>query len=260
MLRIKYLLIFFGILLIIIDRFSFINSLRDSVNIFLQKELSLFVYRIQYYSQAIFLQYSEKNILQRQIIELQQKLEQCEINNLQNMRNATDAKEALEIRHIIKQKALQVVLSRVIVDKNYLINGKILINKGKNDKISIGNAVINKDGLVGRIIQVNDSSAQVQLITSADYKIYLQNTSNKTKLLAQGEGGNSNMMKIDYIAKSDHIQVGDILTTTGLDDVYPADIPVAKISSILSYNSINSALCKPLIDFNQLNIVSVILS
>ena len=55
--------------------------------------------------------------------------------------------------------------------------------------------------------------------------------------------------------------MGDILETTGLDDVYPAQIPVARVIRVFyENNGFNSAVCVPVVDFRQLQYVSVLKS
>jgi rod shape-determining protein MreC len=76
-------------------------------------------------------------------------------------------------------------------------------------------------------------------------------------MLAQGIG-NGNIM-VRYIDKQDKIKEGDILETTGLDDIYPAHIPVAKIIKVFyENNGFNSALCVPIVDFHKLQYILVL--
>jgi rod shape-determining protein MreC len=76
-------------------------------------------------------------------------------------------------------------------------------------------------------------------------------------MLAQGSA-NGNII-VRYLDKNDKIQAGDILETTGLDDVYPARIPVAKVVKVFyENNGFNSALCVPVVDFHQLQYVLVL--
>jgi rod shape-determining protein MreC len=146
---------------------------------------------------------------------------------------------------------------RAVIDINYLVDNKLLINKGSEAKISIGNTVINKDGVVGQISSVNSQNSQVMLITHRDFKIYLEDRRFKSKMLATGIENNNLLVK--YIDKNSKIAVGDILVTTGLDDLYPGNLPVARIIKIFrEENGFNSALCVPVVNFNQLQFVVVL--
>ncbi len=125
------------------------------------------------------------------------------------------------------------------------------------DSINVGNTIVNRDGIVGQINIVNEHNAQIILLTNPDYKIYLQTSVSKSKMLAQGIGGNHLMVR--YINKNEKVSAGDILTTTGLDDLYPANIPVARIVKVLSDNNgFNSAICEPVVNFNKLQYILVL--
>ena len=63
---------------------------------------------------------------------------------------------------------------------------------------------------------------------------------------------------IIIISKNDTIKEGDLLVTTGLDNIYPADLPVARIIKIFyENNGFNSALCEPIVNFNILKYILV---
>ena len=155
-----------------------------------------------------------------------------------------------------KEIGTRITLIKRIFTDFYLINNKLLIDIGLNKQLKTGLAVINKDGLVGQISIVNRNNAQVILTTNPEFKIYVQTQTSKVKMLATGIGNNRIMVK--YIKKSDQLHEGDILVTTGLDDIYPANIPVAKIIKIFyENNGFNSALCEPIVNFNILKYILV---
>ena len=185
-------------------------------------------------------------------------MEQYAITVQQQNNHGADAKELEALK---AQPGLYddftVTVARAIIDVNYLLNDKLLIDKGQEQNIIVGNTVINKQGVVGQVSIANPQNSQITLITNPDYKIYLQTSSSKSKMLAQGAGNNH--LTVRYLNKNEKITVGDILTTTGLDDIYPANIPVAKITQIFhENNSFNSAICEPIVDFNKLQYVLVL--
>ena len=133
----------------------------------------------------------------------------------------------------------------------------MLIDVGSNKGSQIGAAVVNREGVIGQVYNVNANSSQVTLITNPEFKIYVEQSVTKSKMLAQGSG-NGNII-VRYLDKNDKIQAGDILETTGLDDVYPARVPVAKVVKVFyENNGFNSALCVPVVDFHQLQYVLVL--
>ena len=258
MLRIKFWLLIASVILIVLDKFSFISKVRDSFAIYVHKQIVVAEYRITSYPKWVFLQKNTQRQLETENTKLRQQVERDAILIKQKNNLGNDAKE---VESLQSEPGLyndfQVVMARGIIDVNYLINNKLLVDKGSASQISIGNTVVNKDGVIGQIGVVDANSAQIILITNPDYKIYVQSNITKSKMLAQGAGNNTLIVK--YINKSDKINVGDILSTTGLDDLYPANIPVARVSKVFyENNGFNSALCEPVVNFNKLQYVLVL--
>ena len=137
------------------------------------------------------------------------------------------------------------------------MNNKLLIDRGSTGGITIGDAIVNQQGVIGQVFITNSNNSQIMLITNPDFKIYVQSKDTNSKMLAQGIGNNNLIVK--YINKSTNLKIGDILVTTGLDDIYPANLPVAKISKIFyENNGFNSAICQPVADYNNLQFVAVL--
>jgi rod shape-determining protein MreC len=258
MLRIKFWLLFASIILILLDKFSFISKGRDLVAVYVHKQILIIEYRVTSYPKWVFLQKNTQRQLETENLKLRQQVEKDAILLKQQNNQGVDVKE---IESLNSNQELysdfKTILARGVIDVNYLINNKLLIDKGTNQEITLGNTVVNKDGVIGQIGVVNPSNAQIILITNPDYKIYLQNRVTKSKMLAQGIGNNNMIVK--YINKNDKIVVGDILVTTGLDDLYPADIPVARVVKVFyENNGFNTALCEPVVNFNKLQYLLVL--
>lgn len=258
MLYIKVWLIILSLFLMTLDKLSILGRMRDSAAIYIHKQVFLLNYRVQNYPKLVFLQKNQENSLEQENIKLKKEIEQYAI--LLKQRNNESFDNNL-IQSLTAESKLytkfNMHIAKAIIDINYLIKNQLLINVGRNSGVNIGGAVINKDGLIGQINLANDKNSQVNLITNPSYKIYLQNRTTKSKMLAQGIGNNN--LEVKYINKNDKISVGDILTTTGLDDVYPANIAVAKVIKVFDENNgFNAALCTPVVNFNGLSYVVVL--
>ncbi|MCE3268724.1 MAG: hypothetical protein K0R49_976 [Burkholderiales bacterium] len=258
MIRIKIWLIIISIGLICLDKFSNINKLRDMTAINIQKQMSLMQFRITNYPKLILLQHSRQKQLETENRQLKKQVEQysVQLQQKENLQHDIEAFKDLKAAHV-QYDNFKTNVAQAVIDVNYLVNNKLLVNKGSNDGVEPGQAVVNKFGVIGQIGVVNGKNSQAILITNQDYKIYLQNSITKSKMLAQGVGNNKLMVK--YIDKNEKIAVGDVLVTTGLDDVYPANLPVVKVIKVFYENTgFNSALCEPVVDFNKLQYVLVL--
>lgn len=259
MFYIKVWLIIFSIFLMTLDKLSFLGKVRDSVAIYVHKQVFLFNYRVQNYPKLIFLQKSQENTLAQENIQLRKKIEQYAI--LLKQQNNQDADNKLLQQISDKTKLFphfKVSIAKAVIDINYVLKNQILINIGTNSGVKVGDAVMNETGLVGQVVVANGDNSQVSLITNSNSTIFLQDSISKVKMLARGSKDNLSLV-INEINKSDQVAVGDILTTTGLDDIYPANLAVAKVVKIINKdNGFNSAICEPIVDFKNLQYIVVL--
>ena len=252
-------LILLGISLIFLDKYTFISAIRDNVTAYVENHVSLVLYRVKSYTPLLILNVNQQQDLARQNTVLKKQVEEYSVLLQQSKNNIQDTENIQDINASVLHDNYTQIIAKSILDVNYFVNDRLLIEFNKSNNIKVGNAVVNKDGVVGQVAAINNKTAQVSLITNPDTKIYLQNKTNKTKVLAQGSGNNKVIVK--YIDKKDGLQVGDILETTGLDDTYPANIPVVQVQKIFTENSgFDSAICTPIVDFSQLQYVSVLIN
>ncbi len=255
--KFKVWLILFSIGLILLDKYSFISNMRDSAVIFLQKQSSAILYKIENYPRLVFLQASQQKALAIQNSQLKKQVEEYSLLLKQSKNQAQDIKAINDLNPNGVYEDFRPSVAKAILDVNFFVNNLLLIDKGLDDGIKVGLAVVNREGVIGQVSNTNARNSQVMLITNPEFKIYVQHSVTKSKMLAQGGGNNTLLVR--YIAKTDKIQVGDILETTGLDDVYPANIPVAKVVKVFyENNGFNSALCAPVVDFHQLQYILVL--
>ncbi|MDQ5921420.1 MAG: rod shape-determining protein MreC [Pseudomonadota bacterium] len=258
MLRIKFWLLLFSIILILLDKFSFISTMRDFLAVYAHRQIATIKYRVTSYPKWVFLQKSAQQQLETENSQLRRQIEQDAILIKQQNNRGYDMLEVESLRsHPGLYDDFKVTMARGIIDVNYLINNKLLIDQGAKSGIAVGDTVVNKEGVIGQLGIVNPDNAQIMLITNPEYKVYVQNSVSKSKMLIQGAGNNK--LTVKYMNKSDKTKVGDVLVTTGLDDLYPANIPVAKVTKVFyENNGFNTALCEPAVNFNRLQYVLVL--
>lgn len=255
--RFKLWLILISVGLIAFDKYSFISNLRDGVVIWMQKQTSLLFYRIQSYPRLLLLHTTQQQELASQNAQLKKQIEEYSLLLKQSKNQTQDVTAVNQLNPNGVYDDFNQIVAKAILDVNFFVNNQMLIDVGSNKGSQIGAAVVNRDGVIGQIYNVNANSSQVTLITNPEFKIYVEQSVTKSKMLAQGSG-NGNII-VRYLDKNDKIQAGDILETTGLDDVYPARIPVAKVVKVFyENNGFNSALCVPVVDFHQLQYVLVL--
>jgi rod shape-determining protein MreC len=136
----------------------------------------------------------------------------------------------------------------------------IIINRGSNDGLLRGMPVVTDQGLVGRIDAVIADAARVQLITdpASAVNIRLQNAETEASLVGSVTGD----VALDLIPQDIDIEIGDLVLTSGLGGGYPPDLIVGQVVTVRSrdFDLFQQATIQPVVDFNQLSIVLVIVN
>ena len=136
----------------------------------------------------------------------------------------------------------------------------IIINRGSNDGILRGMPVVTDQGLVGRVDAVIADAARVQLITdpASSVNVRLQNAEVKAAL----SGSVTGEVSLNLIPQNSNVQNGDLVLTSGLGGSYPPDLIIGQIVDIQKRENdlFQHATVQPVVDFNQLKIVLVIIN
>jgi rod shape-determining protein MreC len=97
--------------------------------------------------------------------------------------------------------------------------------------VAPGSPVINDAGVLGQVTRVYPLSSEVTLLTDKDAAIPLLNERTQMRNAAMGRADGAGM-ELRFLAANADVKVGDLMTTSGLDGVYPPGLPVAKVSSV----------------------------
>jgi rod shape-determining protein MreC len=109
--------------------------------------------------------------------------------------------------------------------------GQIQIDKGALQGVFVGQPVLDADGVVGQVLHVAAQTSQVLLITDARHAIPVKAVRSGVRAIAVGRGP-AGALDLPFLPNHVDLEVGDVLVTSGLDDVFPADLPVATVSSV----------------------------
>lgn len=109
----------------------------------------------------------------------------------------------------------------------------IVIDKGALSGITPGSAVVDVAGVVGQVTRVYPLSSEVTLLTDRDQSIPVLNARTGHRYMAVGDpatlGGS---LELRFVPASADLQDGDLLTTSGIDGVYPAGLQVGRVRQI----------------------------
>ena len=113
---------------------------------------------------------------------------------------------------------------------------QVVINRGANDGVYEGQAVIDDEGIVGQILHVGTTSSRVLLITDVTHAVPVRVSRNGVRLIASGVGV-IDALGHNHVPHSTDIRVDDMLVTSGLGGKFPEGYPVAGVTSVLQDES-----------------------
>ena len=134
----------------------------------------------------------------------------------------------------------------------------IIINHGSDDGILKGMPVVTEQGLVGKVSAVTASAARVQLITDPGSIINVRLEEAQTE--GQVVGSVTGDVSLEMVDPGVKLQEGDLILTSGLGGIYPADILIGQLISPQQGESdlFQSASIQPVVDFVNLRAVLII--
>lgn len=106
----------------------------------------------------------------------------------------------------------------------------ITLDKGQLDKVGLRQVVIDEQGIMGQIINSTPTTSRVLLITDPDHQmpVRIQRTGQRGILAGTGHDA----VSLTFIPKNSAVEVGDLIESSGLGNVFPAGYPVARITKI----------------------------
>ncbi len=134
---------------------------------------------------------------------------------------------------------------------------RVIIDKGMQQDIQAGQAVIDELGVIGQVTRVFPLTAEVTLLTDRQQMIPVQVQRNGLRAVLAGAG---DRLELRFLAADADVRPGDTLVTSGLDDVYPSGLPVARVNRVDNNTATNFARipCTPLAALDQHGLVLVL--
>ena len=112
-------------------------------------------------------------------------------------------------------------------------NQRLVINKGQTNDVALGSPVIDAGGVIGQITRLYPMTAEVTLLTDQNQSIPVLNSRTGARNITNGDMLEGvPMIELKFVPASADVKEGDLLTTSGIDGVYPAGLQVARISHI----------------------------
>lgn len=136
----------------------------------------------------------------------------------------------------------------------------VFLDKGTQDGIRTDMAVVNADGLVGKIVQATPHTSTVLLLIDPQAAAGARVAGIGDTGVIEGQGG-SESLKLSFINPNATVSVGDSVVTSGYDrGIFPPQIPIGTVNRV----SVNGAQLEkvitvtPAVNFTSLDVVQVL--
>ncbi|WP_426147614.1 rod shape-determining protein MreC [Polaromonas sp. DSR2-3-2] len=132
-----------------------------------------------------------------------------------------------------EQLATPATAAEVVYDAADPYTRKVIIDKGQTQQVALGSPVLDESGVLGQVTRVHPLVSEVTLVVDAELAIPVLNVRTGARSVAYGDptvGGSG--MELRFMGSNADVQEGDLLTTSGVDGVYPPGLPVARVSRV----------------------------
>lgn len=151
-----------------------------------------------------------------------QQMISLEIEN-RRLRQLLNATEVLEDRFISAEL--------IGVDPDPFTH-QVILNRGTRDHVYVGQPVIDSNGLVGQVIEVDPVTSRVLLLGDSSHAVPVQVNRNGVRSTVTGTGDLSEL-RLMFVPETADIVEGDMLETSGLGGRFPIGYPVAEVVEVI---------------------------
>lgn len=143
-------------------------------------------------------------------------------------------------------------LAEILYNGRDPFTARLIVNQGEHGKVAEGQIVIDASGVVGQVVRVQPMTSEVRLISDRNHMVPVQIERNQLRTVIYGMGRGL-ALEIRNMSSNSDIKVGDTLITSGIDGLYPAGLPVARVQKIERNmgNAFARVYCTPLAGIEQ---------
>ena len=129
--------------------------------------------------------------------------------------------------NISKETEYSFITSRVVGDFSNKYFSTILVNSGSKNGLNIDMPVTGPDGVIGRVIEVNNKISRILLITNINSRVPVNISENAFQGILVGQGQKNPLIK--YSKNLESIMIGDLVTTSGKGGVFPPYLLIGQV-------------------------------
>jgi rod shape-determining protein MreC len=148
--------------------------------------------------------------------------------------------------------------SRVIATSAGTASSTVMLDRGAKDGIKKNMGVITPEGVVGKVVEVYENTTEVLLLTDKDSGVGAMLGDSRIQSPVGGTG--EPLLAMKYVPNDDTVNVGERVVTSGMDKIFPRDLPIGTITDIKSGNPFKTIRVRPSANLSRLEEVIVLMT
>ncbi|MGB3449317.1 MAG: rod shape-determining protein MreC [Giesbergeria sp.] len=176
------------------------------------------------YFQALQAAQSESDLARKQLVLQSQRAHQADQLAQENDR----LRRLLDLRARL-QGASQA--AQILYETTDAYSRRVMVDRGQDAGVQPGSPVLDGAGVLGQVTRVYPFISEVTLLIDRDQAIPVVNMRTNARGVAYGDpvASHGGGMELRFVSANADVQENDLLTTSGLDGVYPSGLPVARV-------------------------------
>lgn len=173
---------------------------------------------------------SDQASLQAEVRHLKDKelLAASQLLRMQSIEAENNRLQALLAAQIEHREQGHATLVEVLYHGRDPFVSKLIVDRGELSGVKAGQVVIDPHGVVGQVTRLQPLTAEITLLTDKQHAVPVQVLRNGLRTVVFGMG-REHPLEVRFMPINSDIQPGDQLVASGIDGVYPAGLPVAKV-------------------------------
>lgn len=143
--------------------------------------------------------------------------------------------ENARLRELLNSSALldsSVLVAEIIGTDPDPSRLEVIIDKGSDSGLYVGQPVLDANGIIGQIIAVGPAQSRIILVTDSRHGLPVEINRNGVRSIAAGTGRPGHL-SLQYLPITADVRQGDLLVSSGLGGIFPRGYPVGRVASVL---------------------------
>lgn len=167
----------------------------------------------------------------------------------------------LNLRETVQAETVSAVVIGKDTTEFFRVAHVTLDNPGV--QVKAGMPVLSFDGTVGTVLRVAGDKVDVELTVDSGFGVDVVVERTGARGFVRGVGDRSrHAVRVEYVQRTDEVDVGDVLVTSGVGCRFPKGVPVARVNKVVKrdFGMYQSVEAEPSVDFSRLEEVLIVLS